>query len=481
MARVLSSLVEAVRGEVGAASFILVELKGGEQVPVYDHSGQLLKFTSGAEAGRVAAKWTDTLGNKVQPRRITDTDWRAREAKRMADGTYVPLPWAGQPWWEGLKDIHGDHFPHMSLEKQALIAFTESADKGSADIQTPLKPGRYLEKHFGTVINKYVIRDLCTIVSAKFEDNRLQFATTEEDIEEVFTQGPSSCMSKEASAYNSGGIHPVRTYAAGDLQVAYLRREGRVVARCVVWPEKKLYNNFYGDRGRLEPLLVKAGYKGGPRAPVGARLLKFKSKKEGNKFTYIVPHVDNAAGVRDAGEFLIVAASGEDCLQAPGGSGHTEVCGFKCIECGNDALAQRHVQSAYIDDRKQDFVCKACAKDRVVQCSYTGYFVLKTNATQVKGRNAGWCWTKVAPEATFTCAGTGNVCWVQERVVLPDGTTWSKPYAEKHARLCSCGKWVGKDAEKCTQSDPGDRVSCLYKTNRGARRKTVTLEDRRSA
>ena len=62
--------------------FMLVELKDAGIMPVYDGDGQLLTFATGTEADRAASKWTTKLGNKVQPRRINDANWRERERTR---------------------------------------------------------------------------------------------------------------------------------------------------------------------------------------------------------------------------------------------------------------------------------------------------------------------------------------------------------------------------------------------------------------
>lgn len=446
-----------VSEDLSDASFMLVEMKGPDATPVYDHAGQLMKFKTGGEADAAARSLSDDLGVKIQPRRINDKNWKIREATRMKDGTYQPLPWADQKWWGELANIHSDHYPHVSIQKTALIAFTEDDTKGSADVQTPLKPGRYLERFFGGQLNNYVIRDLSAIFSSKYEDNKLQFAETPDDLEEIFTEGPSSCMSKAASEYKTNGVHPVRMYAAGDLQLAYLRRQGRVVARAIVWPEKKIYNTPYGDGARIKDLLHKAGFKSG--TPFGARLTRLKYKVDKTRYTFITPHVDNSSMVIDDGEHLIVADPNKSKdkaagLTTPGGTGHTEVLGYVCIHCSKDSFAQRQIVAVYAETPDPVALCQACAKEQTVTCSHTGSQIYKAHAVQV-GRH--WLWQRVLHDAAFRCAGSGELHLLEDMVRMPDGRMWSRQYAAKHTRACHCGASVPRDTE-CAGS-----AGCLFR------------------
>ena len=111
-----------------------------------------------------------------------------------------------------------------------MVAFTEDAAKGAADRQTRLKVGVYLTRYFGDVLSSDAIRDIATAFTAEREEHTIMFAATADEIERVYTSGPHSCMAHAASDYASS-IHPVRVYAAGDLQVAYIERDGNITAR----------------------------------------------------------------------------------------------------------------------------------------------------------------------------------------------------------------------------------------------------------
>ncbi len=437
MARVTAEIKESMLS-VSGADFVLVELlKGGEFVPVYDHRGEMMKFRSGAEASATAARLSTERGNKVQPRRVNDKDWRSRESTRLSDGTYRALPWVGQDWWNGLSDIHKDHFPHVSVQKQALVSFTESDEKGSADIQTVIKPGKYFEKFFGDKISDYLVRDLCTVFSAKFEVNEVMFAETADEMEEVYTTGPTSCMSKPAASYPTRGVHPVRMYAAGDLAVAYIQRGGRIVARAVCWPAKKVYSaSVYGDGGRFDPMMKKLGFvKGGPLE--GARLCKVRvpSKDAKNLHHFVMPHVDGYDAVVPAKDHLILGRDrANKFLTFGGGTGVTESCGIVCVKCDQEDLRSRDMGNIINDERGgQTTWCTSCIKTHAVNCMESGYNMAKEVAVEVADPE-GWMWKRYSDTMLVQCSAT-KVMVHKRTAVAHDGGWWSAAYARTQRKL----------------------------------------------
>lgn len=436
-------------------SFIVVELKPGGVVPVQSADGKLLTFTDGAEA---AAHATDlsVAGAKFQPRPVLSGDWRKREQTRLDGGDYKVLPWAKERWWRDLKDIHKDHYPHAAIYKGASIAFTESEEKGNADIQTPMRPGKYLERYFGSLLSQYVIRDLCTEFSAKYEDNMMLFAEGADEIEEVYINGPTSCMSKTIDSYPaSRGTHPVRVYDAGDLKVAYLRHDGKVSARTVIWPEKKIYNpTIYGDSGRLRPLLEKEGYKASP--PFGARLAKIKVAKDKSHpaqgYAYVCPHVDGVDNVHVQEDFLILGnakeGSGSANIIASGPNGVTEWLGCACARCANGDLPARLMVTVIIDDGKGECAswCQPCRHSHAVQDPNSGRLFDKQYGEEVSGRL--W-WAKSVKDYTFVCAGSGKRTSVDRCITLHDGDKWSTEHFRANGKYCDeCGKAM-KRSETC--------------------------------
>lgn len=471
-----TALIDKVR-EAGGADFILVELTKGEMTPVYDGEGQLLKFASGGDADKAARKMSEDKGIKIQPRRVTDGNWREREQKKMDDGTYRKLPWHAEPWWQEMAPIHREHFPHVSLNNPALIAFTSNEQEGSADLQASIRPGRYLERFFSKELNKYLIRDLASVYAKTYETNELQYADDAESIEEVYTIGPNSCMSKDSASYKKDAPHPVRAYAGGDLRVAYLRRQGRVVARSVVWPEKKMFNTIYGDKALMEPLLRKAGLKLG--APVGARLSKIKhpvSDVDGS-YCFMVPHVDNIPYYVADGDYIKtgdpnIAMDKVGGFQVSGGSGISEPM-FSCEGCTKADLPARGMQAVFIDNTKSRRRCPSCISRDAVHCVVSGYLILRDMAVPLgDGKKKVWAWKKYVGNKVAQCDGNKMFYAMSELIVLPDGRKWSKEFWEEAGGFCAaCGIKVERGYVcdlKCKNPKPSGVVkSSLTMTGAG--------------
>ena len=285
-------------------SFHVIDLESGEPIRV---DGAIQTFDTGVLAAEFAKDISNTSGKKHQPRRVATGAWREREQSRFKDGTYLKLPTVltDPPWWR--HHYNPDHFAHVALRDPTKIAFTESPDKGEADTQTAMKPGRYLKRFFPAMIDADAdtIKAFCTEFARVFENNKLLISMDEEDFEEVYQNGPESCMQFVNETY-AGNVHPARVYAAGDLGIAYLKRNGVITARAVVWPEKKTHCRIYGDVDRLSGLLTQAGYTWGP--PIGAKL-----KRIPYDGLFVCPYIDagtargsGALSVRDAVTHLVI-------------------------------------------------------------------------------------------------------------------------------------------------------------------------------
>ena len=464
MARIKSSIVSELAEAIGTEEFVVVELTKDGPVPVYDGDGNLLKFGSGDIAARRARDMT-TKERKFQPRRVKDDKWTERERQRFTDKQYQHLPWSSAVWWRAHEHIHGGHFPHVSTKNSVgLMAYTENAEKGAADVQTPIKPGKYLEKYFAKVLDPYIIRDLCSEFSNRFEDNCLLFAETEDEFEELYTKGPTSCMSHATEKYSSH-IHPVRVYAAGDLKLAYMKRDGRIVARTLVFPEKKVYSRIYGDSGRIQPLLTAAGFKGGP--PVGAKLQRVitwqdKKKQTGN-VALVMPHIDDVSFVTDEGTHLLIgnpsqSPAPKNMVRSAGAAGLSEWISCKCEGCGKETTNSGLTNVICDFEGNNQRMCAKCIADtdKVVTCSRSGARVLKKAAVQMY--NGEWWWSHEYNARGFKCSGDGKLYPMAMRTTYKDATGKSKAvsttwFAANKGRACkTCGAKVIEDCGALCQS-----------------------------
>lgn len=463
MARINSSISDVVPKLGKGEEFVIIELTKDGPKSVYDGDGQLLTFREGKAAAVHAAK-TSVGGRKFQPRRVKDDAWKDREASRFKDKSYQTLPWSEHRWWRDHAAIHALHYPHVSTKNSVgLMAFTEDEGKGSADIQTAMKPGKYLERFFGEILDVHIIRDLCTIFSNKFEDNCLIFGETEDEFEQLYTEGPSSCMSHPLSKFASH-IHPVRVYAAGDLKMAYMKRDGRIVARTLVYPEKKKFAKIYGDGGRMGPLLKKEGYSEGP--PVGAKIQRVltwedKTKKSGRR-AFVLPHIDNIGWVRDEGDHLVIGNPNETmpakgCVKLIGATGVSEWLTTFCPCCKKDDRKSGSMKNVYVDIYgHQQLVCEDCLPDLTFTCPHSKALVMKTQAVELA--DGGIIWNR-----TFSAEGGFECPLTRKKYLARQGKKYFNPKTKKWALASIEGLESNTDLTKCSECSnyvAGGRGTC---------------------
>ena len=145
----------------------------------------------------------------------------------------MPIPvWHEAPFWQE----HGNDYPvhdvRQSADDPALVAYFPNEEKKARDLRTKVKPGRYLTQFFGKVLSEKQIKYYATWQATQTQPDEsaaptvldeLFFATTPDDIENVYVNGPRSCMSEKAGQY--AAEHPVRVYGAGDLAIAYIKSD----------------------------------------------------------------------------------------------------------------------------------------------------------------------------------------------------------------------------------------------------------------
>lgn len=396
-----------------------------------DTDGKPCLFAAGKEAADFCVEWNAVYSDpyhqvKLQPRRVADDgSWQERECARFVSGEYKRLPWEGLAWFDNKAET-ALHFAHVSTEDGAKVAYTEDAVKGQADRQTRIKPGKYLAKFFADVLSTEEIARLSAEYSKAYEDNELKFAHDADQWEHVYTNGPSSCMSKSLSYYNSS-VHPVRVYAAGDLALAYLEREGEITARAIVWPEKKIHSRIYGDNVRLRGMLEDAGFSEGDLD--GAKLLRIE---EGNGF--VMPYVDGADGAKDDGDYLILGR-GRICT---GNSCGLSEEGYSCSCCAS-FVSEDDCRS---NDNGEMF-CDSCYSDNYSYCEYyeedypaEGFREVIIGRTS-SGRVRTQYWSEDAQDNhAFVCDKTGDLYQEDLRVEMSNGDSWNQYTFEDEGFTC---------------------------------------------
>jgi hypothetical protein len=378
-------------------SFFLVRLEpdgngGMTDVPIPDFG----PYDKGSEAAKFAKALSETLGFKVQPRRISQApDWRARQAKRLADGTLEPLP----AKWD-LPPIQ-DHFAHLDPKDPSKIAFTENEELGIIDRVTSVTPGRYISRYYENIDDANRRR----LIAAIDLNGEIFFARTREEIATVYIEGPESCMDGQHDFPGMDDTWPTEPYAGGDLAVAYtMNARGRIQSRALCWPEKKLFGRCYGAVESMIAAMTAEGYEyiraTDSTFPDGAKILKIKHPSKKN--FYIMPYFDDINAVVDKGDHFETF------------NGNCNEPGMKYISCGGSG---GHSE-----------LYRVCPKLRSGRPDHTFKLVHGVNEE----------WSKSAIESyAFTCSATEKLYPSEYAVrMATPGIVWNRDYFDEHGAHC---------------------------------------------
>ena len=296
-----------------------------------------------------------------------------QETKEYIEAQYESGAWTPIPDYLGTFYIvpPDDSVPfavHKSISNPGMIAFYESAAKAEAQRETITKVGRFLTR-FRPELSQDDIRKLAEQYQAEQGQNVLTFATTEEEIEEVYVNGPHSCMAGNAREFNSS-IHPTRVYAAGDLAIAHIGTDSRVLC----WPEKKVYGRIYGNtesrRDTLENALKDIGYSYEPYKFCGAKLLLVEDED-----SYVMPYLDRGLEVEERDGYFVIVRNG---ITADSTSGLLPA--KECSVCGNSIGSS--------DD--YDDMCESCYGDHSC-CSNCEELTHHDNTIYLEGPDLTLC------------------------------------------------------------------------------------------
>lgn len=404
--------------------YTLIQVEGEELV-------EKAKYTNGKKAAKIASRLSKKTGRKYQVRKIDeslgDANWRAREMARLNSGEYRKLHHI-------LAMISpADHFAHVAKKDPNLIAYTKDELKGREDKQSIATIDAYVEaiaksKHFKdflTVQAAYHDRDpdymrqhiyndewLAAIKTAH-RDYAMQFAQTvkfagpvtnpdDEDevrrvaaeIERVYTffRGDavsSSCMhyspdeERYAARLDGERVHPVIAYASPDLAVAYLTNSrGETTARCLCWPQEKVYGRMYADNDALHRLLKELDYvkcdqyyrNGLGKSLTGARVRRIENDRGG----YIMPYIDGGdhdLGFHPTDDRFFTLYNGSISGESTSGviDAHE---GTSCEHCGDD-MDEDTAETVYLNSNRSNSEqwCSYCVENRAIYChGYDVYF-----------------------------------------------------------------------------------------------------------
>lgn len=318
---------------------------------------------------------------------VQDTAWIARERFKLK----AVYPENKMPEFPSIPG----HFLHPCRGNPGLVEFTPSAVWGKQERLRAMKPGKYLRTYifndlldiqearnhaticlswinFGVKPEGHVYLwykqqyDQCCVLERNIETKIKELATAwrvahlihtpikicrgEDEIEELYINGPNSCMSGD-----SFHIHPSRVYDSPDIEVLYLGKLNDATARVVTNANTKEYFRIYGDTELMEMVLKRKGYTKTSKALAGCRIKYI----EVNSHTVVMPYIDgdynSIDSISEIEGYMTLDYDGEYTGDESGiiGGQMCDHCGADAGECG-----------AYIEDI--GYVCSDC-----IECSFT--------------------------------------------------------------------------------------------------------------
>jgi hypothetical protein len=384
----------------------------------------------------------------------------------------MSLVWENEPWWVSYREqtllIHPWSRVRRSAINPALLAYYARADKAEQDLWTQIKPGRYLTSELSSWLTPKQIKYWAEWQAKGVQPTEIDgpaavvlFATTPDDIEVVYINGPASCMSSLAGCYGSTK-HPVRVYGAGDLAIAYLpddpkadSPEDNVIARAICWPERKVFGRVYptidteGYAETLRTALHALGYRSAHEVDKGldgARMLRI-DEEDG----VTMPYLDSPYQTfDDRGDYLILRRSGE--------YGGTETNGVACFEpeyehtcerCEedfNDGGGTVYLQCAHNGGQRSAYWCDSCIISDTFTCY--GFNEVFSHDEVTWGTWEGESYTQAwLDDNTFISDFSGDRISNDDMVKMHNGDCWSDDEFDRHGLILDDENWPSDDAE----------------------------------
>jgi hypothetical protein len=213
--------------------------------------------------------------------------WHLRENERLQIGAYTAMP---DSILERIPEsVKHREFPHMAgkTNNAGKVAFTENHAKGAKDVQTVMKPGKYLRRVLRDKVTDHELKDLVAELNAA-TDFEVKTTTLPGVARNVYMDGPQSCMSHGKDRFgdtfdlDNNWRHPIEALfwpdGSGDIMLIYVENAGRPCARVLVNKESEEYPGIYvGDwapsaRNVLNDWLESNGYTQSDYALEGATI-----------------------------------------------------------------------------------------------------------------------------------------------------------------------------------------------------------------
>ena len=392
----------------------------------------------------------------------------------------MSLVWERETWWTEHLASKADWWRvRRSEDDSAMLAYHLTEAHALADRWTKTKPGRYLTAHTSLTQKEVKFWAEWHIKGERPADDDepdsevVQFASTPDEIEEVYLDGPSSCMSHQADSYESSE-HPVRVYGAGDLAIAWLpyrdndedylgRRladRPRVKARALCWPERKVYGRVYPDDcypegAALVHALQAVGYSHArihDKGFNGARLLRIECEDRNGRDGWVMPYLDSPCrNFDDDGDYLIMRQNGEfNAEETDGVVTSEEEYEYHCDWCEDGFNGGGSTVFSSVNrhgGRNERYICPSCAEsENVFRCAgFDEYFDSgHVSYDEWQGETYTCQWLE---DNTFISDFSGERFSGDDMVTMHNGYQWAEEELDGNAVPIDGEWWPTDDAD----------------------------------
>jgi hypothetical protein len=398
---------------------------------------------------------------------------------------YTKPFWGDDRWYQAR--VHSlITFCHVNVQDPRYVWYFENAVKGEKDIATQTTPGKFLKKYFGDVLTENHIKTVVDRHRAAFlAGAKLRYAKTPDEMEEVYTMQASfqSCMQRKGSTFSyCEGVHPVRAYGAGDLELAYISEGERLLARCLIWREKGLVGRIYGDVALMQAALRGEGIETTSDSRVydsflGARLLRMipQGIPSSRKNTYwssasappvILPYIDGKyTYIEDLGNDLLKITDNSNSAKYNASHQEGVMIGRPyCACCNRLRDSSMYVVTALAPDDTPESemamenlgyteearasrqwtlreYCSSCADDNAFYDTVSGFYFANTVEVIEFGTTTGRNTIKrprgLVEEGTYFRSDLSGVHWLNEHKTEFNGQTCANSEVAAIARKCA--------------------------------------------
>jgi hypothetical protein len=347
--------------------------------------------------------------------------WRDREYTRKL------REYIAAPFFQLIEDRYPDHYLHLSMTQAGKLAYTKSVQHGIEDRQTIVRAGKYLTEYYAD-LGPETIAKYAGMVSAESVD--LKIARSPDEILTAYTADLGSCMRAGKDCLQRLPQHPVRAYGNSDLAVAYTGPIDNVKARCIVWPDKMIYNRPYGHTSMIEPLLRSAGYTQGRIEGARIRAIAYRDG-------WIVPYVDGVSRgtLSSDRQWIILDDTGPIDLHNTSGIAADEDHGT-CTHC-NEPCDPDQGLCDYCDENTS--TCEACGD--------------RTNFDDLNGVNDSYYCESCYRDRFFSCAACHDDHDNDESHEGPDGRDYCQEcFGDRFTTCDSCQGAVPCDETRSSEA-----------------------------